>query len=190
MTAMCRNPLLVALSLTALLSVPVRAQVGRISTINGSATLPAITFTSDPDTGTFRVGANEIGVTTGGTQRLAVDTARILSTLPWLAPDGTASAPAVAFSGDTNTGIYRIGADNLGVSTGGALRLDINTARVLSALPIVAVSVQWAPGATAKPACDSTSRGTIWYTPGGAGVADTFEKCRKDAADAYAWVTF
>jgi hypothetical protein len=40
-----------------------------------------------------------------------------------------------------------------------------------------------------RPTCDSTTRGTTWYVAGGAGVADTYELCRKDAADAYAWVT-
>jgi len=40
-----------------------------------------------------------------------------------------------------------------------------------------------------RPTCDSTYRGTLFYVAGGAGVLDTFEVCRKDAADAYAWVT-
>jgi len=40
-----------------------------------------------------------------------------------------------------------------------------------------------------KPTCASGIRGTIYYVAGGAGVLDTLEVCRKDAADAYAWVT-
>ena len=40
-----------------------------------------------------------------------------------------------------------------------------------------------------RPTCDSTARGTTWYVAGGAGVVDTFEICRKDSGDAYAWVT-
>lgn len=43
--------------------------------------------------------------------------------------------------------------------------------------------------ATAKPACDSTHRGTFWVAQGGAGVKDTVEVCAKDAADAYTWRT-
>jgi len=38
-----------------------------------------------------------------------------------------------------------------------------------------------------KPTCDAAHRGQVWYDAGGAGVADTYEICRKDAADAYAW---
>lgn len=39
----------------------------------------------------------------------------------------------------------------------------------------------------AEPVCDSTSRGTLIYTRGGAGVADQWRGCHKDAADSYAW---
>lgn len=41
------------------------------------------------------------------------------------AGNGTVSLPSVAFASDTDTGIYRIGANNLGVAAGGAKVLDI-----------------------------------------------------------------
>ncbi|MDY0208374.1 MAG: hypothetical protein RBR82_17390, partial [Pseudomonas sp.] len=41
------------------------------------------------------------------------------------AGNGTAAAPALSFSSDTNTGIYRGGADILGFSTAGAARMSI-----------------------------------------------------------------
>jgi hypothetical protein len=40
---------------------------------------------------------------------------------------------------------------------------------------------------TTKPACDSTARGTFWFTQGGAGVKDSAEVCAKDATDVLAW---
>lgn len=39
----------------------------------------------------------------------------------------------------------------------------------------------------AEPTCDSTTRGKTTMVQGGAGVADTFRICTKDAADAYGW---
>ena len=45
-------------------------------------------------------------------------------------------------------------------------------------------------GGVARPTCGADFRGQIWYTPGGAGVADVWEKCHKDAADSYAWVAY
>lgn len=39
----------------------------------------------------------------------------------------------------------------------------------------------------AKPTCAVGERRKVWPTDGGAGVADTLEICKKDAADSYAW---
>ena len=40
---------------------------------------------------------------------------------------GSASAPGIAFSGDTNTGIYRPGADSVAVTTGGTQRITVDS---------------------------------------------------------------
>jgi hypothetical protein len=42
---------------------------------------------------------------------------------------------------------------------------------------------------TAAPSCGIATRGLIWHTKGGAGVADDVQVCTKDAGDAYAWRT-
>jgi len=42
------------------------------------------------------------------------------------AADGTAALPGIAFASDTNTGIYRSGADQLAISTNGTGRLFVN----------------------------------------------------------------
>ena len=49
---------------------------------DGSAGAPALTFTSDPDTGLFRKAANRIGVATGGTERASIGTATLELNLP------------------------------------------------------------------------------------------------------------
>lgn len=56
--------------------------------------------------------------------------------------DGTVSAPAFSFSNDADTGIYRIGANNLGISANGAKVLDVSTSGldVTGALSIGSVS--------------------------------------------------
>lgn len=43
-------------------------------------------------------------------------------------------------------------------------------------------------GVAAQPAAAAGVRGMIWYTPGGAGVADKLEVCAKSAGDTYSWV--
>lgn len=42
-----------------------------------------------------------------------------LATGPGLFLNGSAASPAVAFASDTNTGLYRIGADTIGIAVGG-----------------------------------------------------------------------
>ena len=41
----------------------------------------------------------------------------------------------------------------------------------------------------AQPTCDATQRGTMWFTQGGSGVADTLQVCAKGADDSYSWKT-
>jgi hypothetical protein len=47
-----------------------------------------------------------------------------------LGPDGSASRPAYSFASDPDTGVYRIGANNIGVACNGAKVLDIGTSGV------------------------------------------------------------
>jgi len=47
-------------------------------------------------------------------------------------PAGTAAAPSVAFEGDSNTGIYSPGADQIGVATGGTLRAVMDSTGMIS----------------------------------------------------------
>ncbi len=42
--------------------------------------------------------------------------------------DGTVSAPSIAILGDTDTGFYRIGDDNIGLAVGGVKKVDFGTA--------------------------------------------------------------
>jgi hypothetical protein len=51
-------------------------------------------------------------------------------------PDGTAAAPALRFGADTDTGLYRIGANTLGIAAGGVLRFFIDATQAASANPL------------------------------------------------------
>lgn len=69
--------------------------------------------------------------------------------------DGTAAAPALRFSDDTDTGLYRVGADTLGVSTGGTLRLQVSTTQVQASVALVTLSTFTAHGAISVQATDA-----------------------------------
>lgn len=93
---------------------PVRA-------IDGSAGTPSFSFFSDSDTGLYRVGADQIGIATGGAVRIAVSTASLTANIPFRLADGTVGAPSYAFDNDNDTGFYKFGLDDIGISTGGNL---------------------------------------------------------------------
>lgn len=67
--------------------------------------------------------------------------------------------------------------------------LGIGTTTATTKLNVYGGGIIINPGGTGKPTCDVSQRGNLWNTFGGAGVADTFAVCQKDAADAYSWVT-
>lgn len=92
-----------------------------------SASLPVFAIPSDTNTGMYSVGADDLGFSTGGTLRLDISTSAFTGTLPFRGQDGSNSAPAYSFSGDTNTGAYRVGADQLGFTAGGTLKTQVDT---------------------------------------------------------------
>jgi hypothetical protein len=97
---------------------------------DGAVGTPSITFTNDSDTGIYRVGTNSIGFTAGGTKRLEVKSTGISTNVALLAADGTAAAPAYSFGADTNSGIYKVGDDILGIAVGGVRKIMVLTSGV------------------------------------------------------------
>jgi hypothetical protein len=93
------------------------------------------TVTLDPDGSETLDGAAAAALGPGRAALLVcTGTAWVTLALPGtaggatLANDGSASAPALSFSADPDTGLYRVGADILGVSAGGAERLRVTAA--------------------------------------------------------------
>lgn len=85
---------------------------------DGTSGLPGVSWLNDTDTGIFRVGANEIGVSCGGTQVLDITTT-------WLGiMDGTVSRPGLLFQSDPGTGFYRLGAGDVGLAISGGQSID------------------------------------------------------------------
>lgn len=102
----------------------------------GSAAAPALTFPFETTTGIYRSAANTIGFSASGVLRLSISATALTPTVPIRGQNGTVGAPAYSFSGDTNTGIYSIGADTLGLGTNGTLRLTVGTTTIATTLPL------------------------------------------------------
>jgi hypothetical protein len=79
--------------------------------------------------GQITAGPHNANYTDAGaeiTNSLALDGQSIMSG-PIKAASGTVGAPGIAFGSDTDSGLYRIGGDNIGVTCGGAKVLDVAT---------------------------------------------------------------
>lgn len=71
---------------------------------------------------------------------------------PTLNADGTAALPSISFALDTNTGIYRPGADQLGFTTGGSKRAAFDASGHLVIDPTTGASISNIDGTQALPA--------------------------------------
>lgn len=116
---------------------------------SGSVGLPMYSFAADTDSGMYRIGANNLGISVNATKildiattglsvtgALAASTALTVGTTAaitgqstltggFLSGDGTVLLPAWSFVSDPDSGVYRIGANNIGVAVNAAKVLDI-----------------------------------------------------------------
>ena len=73
---------------------------------NGTEAQPSLAFSSDPDTGIFRISEDQMGIVTGGETRLRVTSSAVLSKVQHRFESGNVSAPGIGFNSGSNTGIY------------------------------------------------------------------------------------
>jgi len=89
---------------------------------DGTAASPGQRFTSDTDTGFYRVTTNTVGIAAGGAISASFSTTQALFL------NGAVGAPGISFISDTDTGIYRIGANDMGIACGGVLAARVGPA--------------------------------------------------------------
>lgn len=100
------------------LSEVARVSDTQILGVAGSASAPTYSFGGDTDTGMYR-GSGTLILGVAGSARITVSETAIDTTEPLEGPAGSASAPTYSFSGDPNTGMYWVAADQLGFAAGG-----------------------------------------------------------------------
>lgn len=100
---------------------------GIIRATSGGAGSPTYSFSSDTSLGLYRIGADSLGVSVGGTLTARFDTAgfRVDSGTAKV-PDGSAASPSYTFTDDQNLGFFRPASDSLAISTAGAERIRID----------------------------------------------------------------
>ena len=100
-----------------------------VSVVAGSVGTPALNFIGDTNTGIYRPGADQVGISAAGTLEAAVSASHLS------VDGGSVGTPGVNFGitgTDTDTGIFRINANQVGVSAGGAQQLAVLNANSLN----------------------------------------------------------
>lgn len=159
------------------------AMNAQFKVIPGSEAAPGVAFSSDLDTGMWRVSANTIGFSCNGAEvfELATTGASVIGDLDVsgtitgtfgfgsaiLAPDGTVLLPAYSFTNDPTDGIYRIGSHNYGFSINATKLLDLGAAAV-GITGALSVSTNATIGGTLGVIGASTLTGAVTMAGGGA----------------------
>ena len=111
-------------------------QTTLFQTGDGTSSTPGLAFSSDPDTGMYRAGANVAAFAAGGVPGPYITGISGGTHAGLFSRDGTAAGPALTFDNDPDTGIYRGGTDRLDVATAGASHLAINDAAGVPAIDV------------------------------------------------------
>jgi len=95
---------------------------------DGTVSAPSYSFSSETNTGLYRYGAGELGVAVGGSLPITISGSSVwFQTGKRLRIDaGSAMTPGLSFYNDGDTGIYSVGTNSIGISTGGTEQLRIS----------------------------------------------------------------
>lgn len=117
---------------------------------------PPYTFSGDTTTGIASSATSTLDLVTAATSRVTVNGTALTSAQPFYAPNGAVGAPAYAFTNDTTTGRYRIGANNPAEAVNGAIAFDWNATR-LNLANAIALAFNGDSGTSGKVVIGGTS---------------------------------
>jgi hypothetical protein len=116
--------------------------------MRGTADAPGIAWESDPNCGLYLISSDNMGFSTNGSLRMRITNTGLVMNSAVSLVGGSAAAPSLTFidGSDSDTGIYRAGANQLSISTNGVERMRISTTQVHNYIP-----VELSLGTTASP---------------------------------------
>jgi len=157
-------------------SITINATDGNITLDDGTAAAPSLNFTNEPTTGLFRASANVMGFAVNGVSRATMTTTGV-TVAGTITPTGSVHAaagslgnPSIAFNADQNTGLYRIGTNNIGVAANGNKVLDIATTGLTVTGALGASSLTSPAGNNLTLAAGGTNQSVILMPSGTGGV--------------------
>jgi hypothetical protein len=105
---------------------------GAIGLASGTAGAPSLRFSASTTTGLYRAAGDQIGITIAGTAYGTIDATGVNFGIATTgAPSLRATSPGVSnptysFVGDTDTGMYRVGANSIGFAANGTNYMTVD----------------------------------------------------------------
>lgn len=90
-----------------------------LGTVDGAVGAPGFYFSSDPNTGIYRIGADNAALVAGATASLQWNATQVFINAQLLLSDGSAGTPAIGFNTQNNTGFYRSATSKISMSVNG-----------------------------------------------------------------------
>lgn len=131
-----------------------------------TGTYPEYSFAHTQTSGIYATGSS-MRLKWSGSDKVTIAATAVTFNNSTLHDPGSAGTPGISFDGDVDTGIFRVGADNLGVTTGGTERLNIDSTDMSMAVPVHLANYATGslPGSpsTGSIAYDSTTNKLVTY---------------------------
>ncbi len=83
----------------------------------GTVGAPGLTWTLESNSGLYRAGAGDFRYSIGAADKFQLVATGVKPLVQLQNIDGSAATPSYSLATDTNTGLYAVGADDIGVST-------------------------------------------------------------------------
>lgn len=172
---------------TALHVVGAGTFTGQILGTSGSGSAPGLSFSSDPNTGIFNSGADQMDFTTGGSAHWQMSSAGALTSYQTSATNerilnssGSATVPTYSFASDGGTGMGYVATSGLRFLTGGSERMRIDSSGFIgmaTTAPQTQLHVNAQSGiVVSNTDCNFSSVGTYGQLSLGAGSGNTYTR--------------
>lgn len=139
------------------------AMLAPLKNIDGTATAPSLSFSSEGTMGIYRAAAGVLGFAVGGALVLSLASTGLTFTTPLILPIGSATAPSIGFVANTNTGLYSPGTNQVALTTNGVQRVNVDASgNVQISQGVIGL------GGTTNIIQASTGAGTLTLQTGGA----------------------
>lgn len=104
----------------------------QLSIADGAVGAPAYSFSSDPDTGMYRIASNRLLFSAGGSNGFEVNDSYNRAYRPIFVENGTVGAPSYSFVNDQTTGFYRASGSSISFGIAGAQVMNFQPTEITS----------------------------------------------------------